>query len=313
MGNGADLLFPHLGIVIEKMVDHFTVFGFEVKFYGLIIGMAFLIGMFICEWDAKRRGQNADDYWDCFILMAILGVIGARLYYVLFSWSYYSQNPGEILNIRGGGLAIYGAVIGGAIGVFIVAHKKKRNGFEMLDSIMPALLFGQVMGRWGNFFNCEAFGEYTDSLLAMRIKKSLVYPDSITALMKENLIVENGIEYIQVHPTFLYESLWNLVSIFIVLWYGKRVQKFKGEIVCLYMVTYGIGRSIIEGLRTDSLYVGNTGIRVSQLLSMFLVVIGAGVIIYNRFVRKSRAEVAATETTKATAAGEASAEENSEE
>ena len=280
--NAPDILFPHLGIVIQTIKDHITVFNFDVMFYGIIIGLGVIAGMFITVNDAKRRGQNQDDYWDCFSLMLILGVIGARLYYVAFSWDYYSANLKEIINLRGGGLAIYGGIIGGMLGILITALRKKRNFFEMMDSIMPSLMIGQAVGRWGNFFNCEAFGEYTDSLFAMRIKESLVSSSSVTELMKANRIIENGASYIQVHPTFLYESVWNLCSFVLVSIYARKFQKFKGEILCAYMVLYGTGRSIIEGLRTDSLYIGSTGIRVSQALSVTIAVAGLAIIIVNR-------------------------------
>ena len=280
--NGADIIFPHIGIAIPKITDHITIFGFDVMYYGILIGIGLFVAMFIITADAKRRGQNPDDYWDIFIYGIIFGVIGARLYYVAFSWDQYKGNPAEIINIRGGGLAIYGAVLGGTLAILVCCLIKKKNFFEVMDSIMPGLIFGQALGRWGNFFNCEAFGEYTDSFLAMRLKESLVNPTAVTDLMKANRIVDAGFTYIQVHPTFLYESLWNFASLAVMLWYGRHVQKFKGEILCLYMVLYGIGRTWIEGLRTDSLFIAGTGIRVSQALSAVLAATGLAVILVMR-------------------------------
>ena len=280
--NGADVIFPHLGIVIPKMVNHITIFGFDIMFYGIIIGLGILGAMFLIVADAKRRGQNPDDYWDLFIYGILAGVVGARLYYVIFSWDYYSRYPDQILNIRGGGLAIYGAIIGGVLATVIFCRIKKKNFLEVLDSVVLGLWFGQILGRWGNFFNCEAFGDYTDSMFAMRIRESLVNPASVTEKMKLNRIVDEGINYIQVHPTFLYESLWNLGSLLIAIWYGRKVQKFKGEIFFLYLTLYGIGRMWIEGLRTDSLYIAGTSLRVSQCLSAVLALTGAAVIIGKR-------------------------------
>ena len=286
--NGADIIFPHLGIVIQKIQNHITVFGFDIMFYGIIIGTALFVAMFIITADAKRRGQDPDDYWDAFIYVIIFGVIGARLYYVAFSWEQYKNDPLQILNIRGGGLAIYGAVIGGCLALFTYCVIKKKDFLEMMDSLVLGLWFGQAAGRWGNFFNCEAFGEYTDTFLAMRIKESLVSPAAVTEKMKLHRITDAGVNYIQVHPTFLYESLWNLASLGIALWYGRKIQKFKGEIFFLYLVLYGIGRTWIEGLRTDSLYVAGTGLRVSQCLSAVLAVIGITAILIGRNVVKKK-------------------------
>ncbi|MCQ2414894.1 MAG: prolipoprotein diacylglyceryl transferase [Lachnospiraceae bacterium] len=288
--NGADIIFPHLGIVIPKIRDHITVFGFDIMFYGIVIGLGFLIGMLIVTADAKRRGQDPDAYWDMFIYGIIAAVIGARLYYVAFRWDNYKNDPVQILNIRGGGLAIYGGIIGGALAIIIYCKIKKKNFLEMLDSVVLGLWFGQALGRWGNFFNCEAFGEYTDTLLAMRMKESLVNPSAITEKMKLHMITDAGINYIQVHPTFLYESLWNLASLGIGLWYGRKVQKFKGEIFYLYLALYGIGRTWIEGLRTDSLYIAGTGLRVSQCLSALLAVFGITMILVKRIQLKKAGE-----------------------
>ena len=151
----------------------------------------------------------------------------------------------------------------------------------MADTGCIGLITGQIIGRWGNFFNCEAFGGYTDSLLAMRLKMSLVNPSMISQELLDHRIVENGVEYIQVHPTFLYESVWNLGVLAFLLWYRKR-KKFDGELIAIYCIGYGIGRFLIEGLRTDSLMIGSTGIRVSQILALILAVFGTAFIIYKR-------------------------------
>lgn len=271
--NGADLIFPHLGIVIEKMKNHITIGNFDIMYYGIIIGVGFIIGMLIADKLAERRKMDTDALWGFYNYLIIFGVLGARLYYVLFNLDYYIQNPGKILAIREGGLAIYGGIIAVVITLIIYCRVKKLKFGQMIDVLMPGLLLGQLMGRWGNFFNCEAFGRYTDSLLAMRIKKSLVSPYMIDEELLNNLIIDNGVEYIQVHPTFLYESLWNLFGFVFILWYERKKQKFDGELFLFYMIQYGTGRFWIEGLRTDSLYIAGTSLRVSQCLSACIAIV----------------------------------------
>ena len=268
-----DLMFPHLGIVIEHIKNHITVFGnFDIAFYGMIIGSGMLIGLWVSSYDAKRRGQNPDIYLDFLLYAAIFSIIGARLYYVAFQWDYYKDNLASIFNIRQGGLAIYGGVIAGFIVGIIYTKVKKLNFLELADTAVVGLITGQAIGRWGNFFNCEAFGGYTDSLFAMRIREAIVNPSMISDSVRDHMIIENGISYIQVHPTFLYESVWNLCSLIFMLWYGKHKQKYIGEIMALYFLLYGTGRFIIEGMRTDQLIIPGTGLAVSQCLSLVLVI-----------------------------------------
>ncbi|MBQ5805757.1 MAG: prolipoprotein diacylglyceryl transferase, partial [Lachnospiraceae bacterium] len=202
-----------------------------------------------------------------------------RIYYVIFQWGYYKENLTEIINLRKGGLAIYGGIIGGILTLYVFAKKKGLSFFSMADSVVLGLVTGQIIGRWGNFFNCEAFGGFTDGLFAMRIKRSIVSESMISQELIDNLIVENGVEYIQVHPTFLYESLWNVGVLLFMLWYRKR-KKFDGEMLLIYFTGYGIGRAWIEGLRTDSLLVPGTGLAVSQLLSIVLAAVSLAILFY---------------------------------
>ena len=195
--NGADIRFVHLGITIEHLKSSISVFGFRIAFYGIIIGIGMLAGIWIAQSDAKRRGQDPELY------LIICSIIGARIYYVLFEWDYYKENLLQIFNLRAGGLAIYGGVIAGAITMIVYTCAKKVSFFSMADTGVLGLVTGQIIGRWGNFFNCEAFGGYTDSLLAMRIKLSLVNDNMLNADVLSHKIVENGVEFIQVHPTFL--------------------------------------------------------------------------------------------------------------
>ena len=178
----------------------------------------------------------------------------------------------EIPNIRQGGLAIYGGVLTAIATCIVFCKKKKLDFFPMADAGVLGLILGQAMGRWGNFFNAEAFGGYTNSLFAMRIKESIVNPSMINDNVAAHLQNIDGISYVQVHPTFLYESVWNLCVFFFLLWFSRR-KKFKGQIFLLYLGLYGLGRFFIEGLRADSLMLFGTGIAVSQALSLVLVIV----------------------------------------
>ena len=275
-----DLKFVNLGITIEHMVSSVNVFGFRIAFYGIIIGIGMLLGIMLAAWDAEDRGLGEDVIYDHVFWVIVIGIMGARLYYVFFQWDAYKDDLLQILNLRAGGLAIYGGVIAGLITLYVLCRRKKLSFLDVADSLILAVLVGQILGRWGNFFNCEAFGRYTESLFAMRIRKAIVNPIMIDAELLEHIIIENGTEYIQVHPTFLYESFWNFCLLMFLLWYRKR-KKFTGEIFLLYLCGYGLGRCIIEGLRTDSLLIPGTGIAVSQLLagtcfvvSLFLILLG---------------------------------------
>lgn len=281
MTEGADVSFVHLGITIEHLRNSISIGGFEIAFYGIIIGIGMLAGLYMAQKDARRRGQDPELYLDFALYAIIFSIIGARLYYVIFDWELYRDNPIEIFNLRGGGLAIYGGIIGAVLTLIVFTKVRKVSFFSMADTGCIGLITGQIIGRWGNFFNCEAFGGYTDSLLAMRLKMSLVNPSMISQELLDHRIVENGVEYIQVHPTFLYESVWNLGMLAFLLWYRKR-KKFDGEILWMYLLGYGLGRAWIEGLRTDQLLFFGTGIPVSQALSMVLVAAASAVIIWKR-------------------------------
>ncbi len=233
-----DIAFPNLGIYLRNMPKSFTVFGFEIALYGVIIGIGVIAGILMAARQAKVTGQDPDLYWDFSIYAVILSVVGARIYYVIFEWDMYKDNLLKIFNIREGGLAIYGGVIAGFSTLFVYAALKKQKAFRMADTAVTGLILGQAIGRWGNFTNREVFGEYTDNLLAMRLPVAAVrgrdISESILAHMGE------GINYIQVHPTFLYESLWNLGVLVLMLVYWKH-KKFDGEIALLYMAWGGPG------------------------------------------------------------------------
>lgn len=277
--NGADIRFVHLGITIEHLKSSISVFGFRIAFYGIIIGIGMLAGIWIAQSDAKRRGQDPELYLDFALYAIICSIIGARIYYVIFEWDYYKENLLQIFNLRAGGLAIYGGVIAGAITMIVYTRVKKVSFFSMADTGVLGLVTGQIIGRWGNFFNCEAFGGYTDSLLAMRIKRSLVNDNMLNADVLSHKIVENGVEFIQVHPTFLYESCWNLCLLIFMLWF-RKYKKYDGQMFWIYLFGYGTGRFWIESLRTDQLILFGTGLPVSQALSLVLILVSAGNLIW---------------------------------
>ena len=268
--------FPNLGIHLENVGKTITVFGFDIAYYGIVIGLGVLAGILIAAFLAKKTGQDPDTYYDLALYAVVLSVIGARIYYVIFSWDSYKHDLLSIFNIREGGLAIYGGVIVAIITVYVYAKVKKIPFGLLTDTAGPGLILGQIIGRWGNFFNREAFGEYTDSLFAMQLPIDAVRNSDITEKMMEHVEVIDGIRYIQVHPTFLYESLWNVCILTLMLLWIKH-KKFDGQVFLIYLFGYGVGRFWIEGLRTDSLMLFGTGLRVSQALALVLAV-GAVVI-----------------------------------
>ena len=266
--------FPNLEIYLKNVGQNISVFGFEIAYYGIIIGLGVIAGILLAAYLAKKSGINPDLIYDFALYEVVFSVIGARLYYVIFSWDLYKDNIWSVFNIREGGLAIYGAVIAAVLTAVVYTRVKKIAFWPLVDIGAPALILGQIMGRWGNFFNREAFGGYTDSLFAMQLPLDAVRVGDITDEMLANKEVIDGIAYIQVHPTFLYESLWNLAVFGVLLFFWKR-KKFDGQIFLMYLFGYGVGRFLIEGLRTDSLMIPNTGLRVSQVLALVLVITSA--------------------------------------
>lgn len=275
--------FPNLGIYLEHVGQKISIFGFDIAYYGMIIGIGILAGLLMAVWEAKRTKQNPETYYDLALYAVIFSIIGARMYYVLFSWDMYKNDLLSIFNLREGGLAIYGGVIAAMITVFVFSRVKKISFGLLVDTSGLGLILGQIIGRWGNFFNREAFGEYTNNLFAMQLPVDAVRASDITEKMREHMEVINGIEFIQVHPTFLYESVWN-IGVLIVLLLWRKHKKFNGEICLMYLFGYGIGRFWVEGLRTDQLQFSN-GIAVSQVLAAVLVVVSVVWIVIGR--RKS--------------------------
>ena len=286
-----EINFPNLGIYLDHVGKSISIFGFSIAYYGIVIVTGMMIAIWIAQREAKRTGQNPEQYLDLAMIGIAAGILGARIYYVIFAWDYYKDDLLRIFNIRQGGLAIYGGIIGACIAVVIYSRKKKQNFSLLMDTASMSIVFGQIMGRWGNFFNREAFGDYTNNLFAMQLPVSAVRANEITQKMWDHVVTVNGVEYIQVHPTFLYESLWNVGVLLFLFWFRKR-KKFNGEVFLMYLIGYGLGRIWIEGLRTDQLLLPVVGLPVSQLLSGCLVVGCTILVVWKRKKLSSGGETA---------------------
>ena len=244
--------FPGLGNLTLNPPSYFTVLGRPIYFYGVLIALGFLLAILYCSKHAPAFGIRSDDFLDLMLWLIPMCILGARLYFVAFRWQDYAGEPLRVFAVWEGGLAIYGGILAGVLCVVLVCRRKKIPVPAMLDLAAYGLLIGQILGRWGNFMNREAFGAETAAFCRM----GLTDPSGHT---------------IYVHPTFLYESLWNLAGLLFLIWFQKRGRRqYDGQCAALYFFWYGLGRAWIEGLRTDSLYLGSTGIRVSQLLSVVL-------------------------------------------
>ncbi len=248
------ITFPLLGDIAFDFPNFFSLFGFKIYLYGVIIACGFLLAVAYCFRRIREFGISQDDLLDTLLFATPIGIIGARAYYVIFFGNYTSFY--DMINIRDGGLAIYGGLIAAALTVLVVCRVKKISPLAMLDCVVSGFFIGQSIGRWGNFANREAFGYETDIFCRM----------GLTA----------GGETVYVHPCFLYESLWNAVGFVALHILGKKTRrKFDGQFLLYYVLWYGLGRAIIEGFRTDSLYIGASSIRVSQLIAAVSVVVAA--------------------------------------
>ncbi|MCR5581685.1 MAG: prolipoprotein diacylglyceryl transferase [Pseudobutyrivibrio sp.] len=274
------IIFPNLHITLDNVGKGFYVGSFFIAFYGIVIAIGMLVGVTFILKEAKRVGFDEDMFLDICIITIVVGVIGARLYYVIFAWDYYKDNPLSAFNIRQGGLAIYGGVIAGILCVCVLCKIKKLQILKVMDVAIFGVIIGQIFGRWGNFFNREVFGQYTDGLFAMLLPiNSIRSQQDVTTEMLANLVQINGVDYISVHPTFLYESLWNLGLLIFLICTRKR-KKFEGYVFFMYLIVYGAGRFWIEGVRTDQLKLWGTDIAVSQGLSAILIVVGSALYFY---------------------------------
>ena len=258
-----EIIFPGVGLNLNVSSVAINIGNINIYWYAILIVSAFIIGVLFCKKDNGKYNIKFEDILELMIILIPISIIGARIFYVVFKLDYYIQYPENILNIRDGGLAIYGGIIGAIIPIIIYCKKKKINVLDITDYLVPYLALGQAIGRWGNFFNVEAYGGETTSIFRMGI-------------------IENG-RYIEVHPTFLYESICNLI-IFLILYILRNKRKYKGQITYLYLALYGIVRALIEGLRTDSLMLGN--FRISQVLSIVLFIIFTIIVIFKELKYK---------------------------
>ena len=266
---------------VSSILAQFSLFGHDVtiRWYGAIIAFGFLLAVLMGGRMAYKWKMSLDKMIDVLIYGTLLGIIGARMYYVIFRWSYYSHHLGEIVQIWNGGLAIYGGILGGLLGAWLTCRFNKLNFYNLLDCIGVSLLIGQGIGRWGNFANQEAFGTNTTMPWGMKSEKTVEYLlDNQADLKKLGVTVNPDLP---VHPTFLYESLWCLGSFLILYIIYRKFRKFSGQLFLTYGVLYGTGRAIIEGFRTDSLYIGSSSLRVSQLLSIVVAAAFLALLIVN--------------------------------
>ena len=286
--NIPDIAFPNLGIYLENVPNGFYVFDFKIAFYGLIIALGMVFGYLLVSWQAKRTGQDPEVYLDLALIGVPIAIIGARVYYVIFRWDEFKNNLLLILNLRNGGLGIYGGILAGIVVAVIFCKYKKIKLGLILDTACAGLLVGQIMGRWGNFFNREAFGGYAgESLFSMQLPWDVAVRHMSEASAMELLpFVTDGT--ILVHPTFFYESVWNVMVLIIILLYTKK-KKFDGELVSIYVTGYGLGRFWIESLRTDQLLLWGTNIPVSMIVAVVMILAGVGCIVVNRWkLRKGK-------------------------
>ncbi len=290
--------FPGLGLEFDP-IREFSIGPLSVHLYGVIIGLGLILAAVYAMKRSEQFGLNEDLVLDGFLWIAPFAIVCARIYYCVFSWEMYADNPISALYIWEGGIAVYGSIIGAVIGILVFCKIKKIDVKTVLDLIAIAFLIGQFIGRWGNFFNREAFGAETDSFLRMGLYNTFTGETTYH------------------HPTFLYESVWNAVG-FVILHFASKKRKYDGQIALSYVAWYGLGRAWIEGLRTDSLYIPGTSIRVSQLIAVASCAVAVLLLVYNAmkphdpqklFVNRVKARASETETT-APAEGEAA--ENTE-
>ncbi len=289
------IYFPGLGIFFNNVPSGFSLFGVEIKFYGILIALGFMFAYIISAKEAKRTGQNEEVYLDLLLALVIPSILGARIYYILFnSDDFISEGMSFLeivkgmINLRNGGLGIYGGLMAGVITIFVFGKIKKVSPLLILDTITMGILFGQIMGRWGNFFNREAFGAFSNGITRMAIPIDHYSNSFLTYLTRSNIITEEmmshqevvkGFSCITVHPTFIYEGIWN-VGVLIFIFLFRKKKTFDGQIFTIYMLLYGIGRFFIEALRADSLMIGP--LKISQVVAAICVVFAIFILLKNK-------------------------------
>ena len=285
-----DIIFPNLGITFENISTvAFSVFGFDIYWYAICVVLGIIAGVYFgAVFAPKRTGQDPNLYMDFALYVVPLCIIGARAFYVIFAWDA-TWTFARIFDIRQGGLAIYGVVIMAIATAMVYCKFKKVNFLHFADTGIVGLIIGHAIGRFGNFINREAFGGFYDGRFAMQIQLNQVHNIStVTEEMRNNIIVNGGVEYISVHPTFLYEAA-TLIVLFVALNIYRKHKKFNGEILAYYLLVYGTARFFIEGLRTDQLLLAGTNLSVSMIMSVIIAVLGFGYLAqgYVKYFRKS--------------------------
>lgn len=282
--------FPGLNLVLSYVPRSFQIFGMEFTIYGVLIAIGALLGIGLVTLEAKRNGEDQNKYLDMMIISLLASVVGSRLFYVVFSWELYRGNFSGILDFRNGGYTFYGGLLAGFLAAAVFCRIAKMNFWKMADTVSLGILLGQIIGRWGNFFNRESFGEYADLPWAIQIPISAVRSGEVSGNMRDNLLTINGISYIQVQPVFLYESLWCLILLLILLAL-RRKKKYDGELFMIYLAGYGLGRFFFEWLRTDKLYIPGTRIGVSLVISAALFIIYTPTVIVHGVMAQKRAAI----------------------
>ena len=282
--------FPGLKLILDYVPKSFEIFGFEITIYGVLIAVGMLLGIFFVVLEARRNHEEPDAYLDLAIITLITGVIGARLLYAAFSWSLYKNDPGQILNVRSGGMLFYGGLLGGVLGGIVYCRIRKKSFWKMADLACMGILIGQIIGKWGSFFNRESFGEYADNIFSMQIPLTVVRAGEVTTTMRENLQMVDGVSCILVQPLFLYESLWCLLVLMLLMMHLRR-RVFQGEIFLRYLAGYGLGRFVIQWMRTDKVFFPGTEIDVSLVISGVLFVLCTVIVTVKIVMAKKRARV----------------------
>ena len=257
--------------------------NFRVAFYGVTMALGMILGSMLILHEAKRTGQSDEDYLDIIIWCLISAVVGARAYYVIFAWEYYKEDLLSIFNIRGGGMGIIGGLIGAVIAGYFVCRHKKMSFVLACDTCIIGVPVGQIIGRFGNFFNREAYGQYTDGLFAMQIPLDRCTRASsvVTDEMMNHLVEYDGLKFISVHPTFLYEALW-ILGLLLLLRRRRMHTRFREQMVLTYFIGYALGRFLIESLRIDQLIFFGTGIPVTMIVCAIMVLGGILLMVYAR-------------------------------
>lgn len=287
----SSICFPKLKLYFEQLPDGFEFFGMHLAFNGILIACALILGLLMAQWQAKRTKQQPEVYLDFALYAIVASFIGARVFYVLFRWEEYQKNFLKVFNVRDGGLSIYGAIIAAVITAFVYCKAKSYSFTLLTDTAVIGLLTGQVIGRFGDFFSRESFGCYTDGLFAMQIAQNDAGVDFICTVqnlvsrydrqeqtflnileIRDKAVILDGMRYIQVHPLFLYEIVWNVCLLFF-LWLYTNYKKFDGEILLLYLCGYGLGRVWIESLRIESLTLWGINLSVTQIIATVFVVV----------------------------------------